>query len=97
MLLLLLQATESEGKEVQLEDEWRGIGAISIAISILFPSTWQWISIIDCNIERHVLPITAAAAPEFSIHQIRIFFSVEILRLSNTPSFYSQIIPQYLF
>lgn len=25
--------------------------AISIAISILFPLTWQWRSIIDCNIE----------------------------------------------
>lgn len=33
--------------------------AISIAISILFPLTWQWRSIIDCNIERHVFPITA--------------------------------------
>lgn len=35
--------------------------AISIAISILFPLTWQWRSIIDCNIERHVFPITAPA------------------------------------
>ena len=35
---------------------------ISIPISILFPLTWQWRSIIDCNIERHVHLITAPPA-----------------------------------
>lgn len=35
------------------------LAAISIPISILFPLTWQWRSIIDCNIERHVHLITA--------------------------------------
>lgn len=45
--------------------------AISIAISILFPSTWQWLSIIDCNIERHVLPITAASSTTIPISALR--------------------------